>query len=85
MLGKTPDTRQQQGTTGDRFEASFRMSQAHVPAPPVVDKGHGTCREIATFQVVGGVTAPARLILEFVETVLAIGTIAIQLPMASSG
>ena len=79
MLGQAGDAGEQQRAAGDGFPARLGMGQSHVPAPPVVDQGHGPCREIAAFQVVGGVATPAPLVDQLIKAVFAIGTIAVEL------
>ena len=79
VMGQAGDARQQQRTAGDRLAAGFRVCQAYVPTPPVVDQGNGTGGQMAAFQILGGVATPAPLIFQFVETILAIGSVSVQL------
>ena len=78
MVGQACDTSEQQRATGDGLPAGLRMGKPDVPAPPVVDQGHGTGREIAALQILRGVASPAPLVLEFIEAVLAIGPVPVQ-------
>ena len=55
------------------------MRQSHIPAPPVVSQGHGSCTEVAALQVLRGVATPAPLVLQLIKAVLAIGTVAVEL------
>ena len=70
---------EQQWATGDGLSPGLRKSQSGIPAPPVVDQPHGAGGEPTTGQITGGVPTPTPLILEFVKTVLCIGTVAVQL------
>lgn len=79
VLGQATDTGEQHRAAGDRFQACFRVRKAHVPTPPVVDQRHRPRREVAALQILGGITAPAPLILEFIESIFAIGPIPVQL------
>lgn len=67
------------GLVHDRLKPGLRMRRANMPTPPVVNQRHRPRRELATFDVMRGVAAPTRLILQFIEAVLAIGPIPVQL------
>ena len=55
------------------------MGQPHVPTPPVVDQRHGPRAERAALDVVRAVAAPAPLVVDLVEAIFAVGSVAVQL------
>jgi len=57
----------------------LRIGEAHEQAPPVVDQRHTARQQPAAFEIMGGEAAPAPLVLQLVERVLAVCPIAIQL------
>ena len=73
------DRRKQQRTTRDRFRAGTRPRHSMVPAPPVVVQRHHPRREPPAGNVPRRVSAPAPLVLPFVESVLRIGAVPVQL------
>jgi hypothetical protein len=79
MPSQAGDTGEQHRAAGDRLQASLRVCQTDRPTPPVVNQCHRPCREVAAIQVLRDVAAPTPLILQFVEAVLAIGAIPVQL------
>ena len=60
------------------------MRQSDEQTPPVVDQCHGTSRQLTTMQVVCGVAAPTPLVLEFIEGVLSIRLISVELAKAEN-
>ncbi len=75
MFGGSAYGSQQQRPAGD----GFWLGRAAVPAPPIVNQCHNPSTALAAFDVLGGKAAPAPLILEFVEAVVGIGPVAVQL------
>ncbi len=69
---------EQQRACGDRLAVLVGLSQAREQAPPVVDQGDHARHQPRTLEIAGGKPAPAPVVLEFVEIVLAVGAIAIQ-------
>jgi len=57
----------------------LRIGEAHEQAPPVVDQRHTARQQPAAFEIMRGEAAPAPLVLQLVERVLAVCPIAIQL------
>lgn len=55
------------------------LGKADKQVPPVVDQGNEAAGQTAALELLGCVTIPTLLVLEFVETVFAIGPIAMQL------
>ena len=72
MLGPAPDRGHQPWPAGDGLAPRIGMGQAHEQAPPVVDQRHAPGGQLTAMQVVRGKAAPAPLVLEFVEGILAI-------------
>jgi len=70
---------QEQRPAGDRFQMLVRFGEAHEQVPPVVDErdeaGHGP----AAGKIAGGKASPAPLVLQFIEGILAIGAVAVEL------
>src|SRR3954453_15278612 len=58
----------------------LRIGQAHEQAPPVVDQRHTARQQPAAFEIMRGEAAPAPLVLQLVERVLAVSPIAVQTP-----
>src|SRR3954467_5378615 len=56
-----------------------RISQTHEQAPPIVDQSNAASEQPAALQVLCREPAPAPLVFQFVEPVLAVRPIAIQL------
>ena len=61
------------------------LRQPGEQVPPVVDQCHEAGGEAAAGEVVGGEAAPAPLVLQLVEDVLAIGSVAVELAEAEDG
>src|SRR5271168_4526274 len=70
---------EQKRPAGYRFTMMLRIGEAHEQAPPVVDQRHTARQQPAAFEIMRGEAAPAPLVLQFVERVLAVCPIAIQL------
>src|SRR5260370_16614373 len=79
MLGLPRDRLHQQWTAGDRLRSGIEISQAHEQAPPVEDQRDAASEQPATLQVMRCEATPAPLVLQFVEHILAIAAIAVQL------
>ena len=63
----------------DGLKALSRVGRAHVHAPPVICQRVVPCHQRRAFELFTGETRPAPLILHLIETVLAVGSISIQL------
>src|SRR5689334_20322892 len=79
MVGSPRQRGEQQRPAGDRFTMMLRIGEAHEQAPPVVDQRHTARQKPAAFEILRRETAPAPLVLQLVERVLAVCSIAIQL------
>jgi len=79
VSGLPGNAMEEQGTAGDCLGMFFGLGQANKQVPPVVDQGNEAAGQAAALEISGSVAAPAPLVLEFVETIFAIGTIAVQL------
>ena len=79
MLGLSADRLEQQRPTGDRLAMLVGVGQADEQVPPIGGERDDAGHELAAFNVVGGETAPAPLVLQFVEVVLGIAAVAIEL------
>jgi len=64
---------------GDGLGMLTRFGQADEQTPPVVDQGSLTGHEAAALEIVGGEATPAPVVLQFVERVLGIAAIPIEL------
>ena len=64
---------------GQCLAVMLGVCQTREQAPPVVDQRHRAGEQPATMQILCREAAPAPLVLQFVEDVLAIGPVAIQL------
>src|SRR5215813_109652 len=73
------DTGQEQRPAGDRLEMPSGLGEPHKEIPPIVDQGDETGRKPATGQIVRREPAPAPLVLQFIEGILAIRPVAIEL------
>src|SRR3954469_19681263 len=60
-----------------------RIGQTHEQAPPIVDQSNDASEQPAALQVLCREPAPAPLVFQFVEPVLAVRPIAIQLTQGS--
>src|SRR3954468_9317021 len=79
MARLSRDGLQQQRPAGNRFASMNRISQTHEQAPPIVDQSNAASEQPAALQVLCREPAPAPLVFQFVEPVLAVRPIAIQL------
>lgn len=73
------DSGHEHGAGADGFAVVAFIVKAQVEAPPVVNKGDEVCHKPAGGEAAGGIAAPAPLVLEFVEAVFGIGTVAVVL------
>ena len=69
----------QPGTTGNGLAPRFGIGQSDEETPPVVDQRHCPGGQLAAMQVMGGKTTPTPLILEFIEGILGIRSVTIEL------
>jgi len=60
------------------------MGQANKETPPVINQRHRPSRQLAAVQVVNGEATPAPLVLQFVEGILGIRPIPIELAQAEN-
>ena len=79
MVGSPRQGGEQERPAGYRLTMMLRIGKAHEQAPPVVDQRHTARQQPAAFEIMRGEAAPAPLVLQFVECVLAVCPIAIQL------
>src|SRR6202023_3572543 len=79
MVGLSTNRLQQQWATGDRLAVMVRIGQTHEEVPPVEDEGDNGWHDPAARDVMGGEAAPAPMVLQFVEAVLTIAAVAIEL------
>src|ERR1700731_755917 len=79
MVGLSTNRLQQQWATGDRLAVMVRIGQTHEEVPPVEDEGDNACHDPAARHVMGGEAAPTPMVLQFVEAVLTIAAVAIEL------
>src|SRR5258708_19080976 len=79
VTGLSADGLKQQWPAGDRFAMMIGVGQAHEQVPPVEDQRDVARHQTAALEVAGREAAPAPLILQLIEGVLTIGTVAIEL------
>src|ERR1700756_3850860 len=79
MAGLPADRLEKQRPAGDRFAMMIGVSQTDEQIPPVEHQRDAAGHQAAALEVAGREATPAPLVLQFVETVLAISTIAIEL------
>lgn len=79
VSGLPGNAMEEQGTAGDRLGMFSGLGQADKEVPPVADQGNEVAGQATAFETPGGVAAPAPLVLKFVETVFAVGSITVQL------
>src|SRR5215510_12796343 len=70
---------QEQRPAGDRLEMPSGLGEPHKEIPPIVDQGDETGRQPATGQILRREPAPPPLVLQFIEGILAIRPVAIEL------
>ena len=80
MTCRLAHRRQQQRPAGDGLHTCARVGRPAVPAPPVVDQRTGACRGLAAVDVLCGEATHSPLVLELVKSVIAIGTVSVELP-----
>jgi hypothetical protein len=56
-----------------------RIREAQKEIPPVINQGHHAGHEAAAFEIMGGEATPSPLILQFIEIVLGVRALAIEL------
>src|SRR5258708_31849902 len=79
VAGLSADGVKQQWPTGDRFAMMIGVGEPHEQVPPVEDQRDVACYQTAALEVAGREAAPAPLVFQLVEAVLAIGAVAIEL------
>src|SRR5437868_14685921 len=79
MVGSPRQSGEQERPAGYRLTMMLRIGEAHEQAPPVVDQRYTARQQPAAFEIMRGEAAPAPLVLQLVERILAVGPIAIQL------
>ena len=79
VLGLSAHRGEHEWTGADRLKPLARVGRAHVQAPPVVDQRVVPCHQRRAFELFAGEPGPTPLILQFIETVLAISPIPVQL------
>ena len=77
---RTAHRRQQKRPARDGFHPCRRVGGTAVPTPPVVDQRAGPRRCLAALDVLRGEAAHAPLVFQLVEAVLAVRTVAVELP-----
>src|SRR5258708_18737990 len=79
VTGLSADGLKQQWPAGDRFAMMIGVGQTHEQVPPVEDQRDVARHQTAALEVAGREATPAPLVLQLVEGVLAISTVAIEL------
>src|SRR5438105_12389975 len=79
MAGLPADGLEQQWPTGDGFAMMIGVGKTDEQVPPVEHQRDAAGHQAAALEVAGGEAAPAPLVLQLVEAVLAIGAVAIEL------
>src|SRR5260370_5766905 len=79
VAGLSADSLKQQWPAGNRFAMMIGVGQAHEQVPPIEDQRDIACHQRAALEIAGREAAPAPLVLQLVEAVLAIGAVAIEL------
>ena len=79
VAGLPADGLKQQWPASDRFAMMIGIGQAHEQITPVEEQRDHTRRQTAALEIAGREAAPAPLVFQLVEDVLAIGTVAIKL------
>ena len=70
---------QQQRPAGDGFSMPIRLGQTNQDVPPIVKQRDEARGQRATRQVAGDEAARAPLVLQFVENILPVAAISIEL------
>jgi hypothetical protein len=73
------DTGQEQRPAGDRLKMPSGLGEPDEQVPPVVDKGDETGRKPAPGEIMRREPAPPPVVLQFIEGILAIRPVAIEL------
>ena len=79
VRGRSGNTGQQQGTTGDRFSPCHWLNQSNKQRPPVIHECRHSGGDLRALEILGCEPAPTPLVLQFVECVLCIAPIPIEL------
>ena len=79
LRGRSGNTSQQQGTTSDRFSPYHWLSQSNKQRPPVIHECRHSGGDLRALEILGCEPAPTQLVLQFVECVLCIAPIPIEL------
>ena len=70
VRGRSGNTGQQQGTTGDRFSPYHWLNQSNKQRPPVIHECRHSGGDLRALEILGCEPAPTPLVLQFVECVL---------------
>src|SRR6266849_5630533 len=79
MAGLSADSLEQQRPAGDGFAMMIGVGQASEQIPPIAHQRDAARHQAAALEIASREAAPAPLVFQFVEAVLAIGTVAIEL------
>ncbi len=79
VLGLAADPVEQQRPTGRRLRMPFGDGQPGEQTPPVVDQGHDARQDLTAPLILGRETSPSPLILQFIEYVLRLRPIPVEL------
>ena len=79
VLARSGNTGQQQGTTGDRFSPYHWLNQSNKQRPPVIHECRHSGGDLRALEILGCEPAPTPLVLQFVECVLCIAPVPIEL------
>ena len=79
VLGRSGNTGQQQGTTGDRFSPYHWLNQSYKQRLPVIHECRHSGGDLRAFEILGCEPAPTPLVFQFVECVLCIAPVPIEL------
>ena len=72
VLGRSGNTGQQQGTTGDRFSPYHWLNQSNKQRPPIIHECRHSSGDQRALEILGCEPAPTPLVLQFVKCVLCI-------------
>ena len=76
------DGAQQQGTACDGFSVPIRLGQTNKDVPPIIKQRDHARRQATAREILRDEAAPAPLILQFVENILSVSAVAIELAEA---
>ena len=76
------DGMQQQRSAGDGFSVPIRLGQTNENVPPIIKQRDHARRQATACEILRDEAAPAPLILQFVENILSVSAVAIELAEA---